>query len=627
MDKKTIIALIFVGIIFLLWPLYMKKVVGVNTKPVIHQNAIPQNNGTVTEVADIRLDWSASSASAADTIYYDLYFGTIENSLELEARGLLESEYHIKDRHFGMTYYWQVIASNSKDETIGPLWKFNTKKPEIIDQGSKPPTRGDTNPVGANPDTVVIETDIFKGKLSTLGGGTVISWKLKNYLKPEIHEDLNNEDEENWVELMPIGARGDLGMVLGVDMSNKVFSVEYDTLGEYKSYRFTHVFGGGGKVIRTFRIVPNSYSVDFEVRLVSMTRGEVGENYSIQWNSGLSPTEGEKRIRDDNMYYLAWAMYGNKDKLYKSKNGEAQSQTGNSTKWIALRTKYFAMALIPISEPGSRFELNQERGRIYKENDWKTLTATLDMPFRGSPEETSSFKLYMGPMDHSMLKSQGYDLHKIMFGKFILKPISTTFFFILQAVLKFIFGIVQNYGWAIIIFSILIKIVLYPLTRKSFQSMKAMQELQPKVAALKEKHKNDSQKLNQETMKLYKQHGVNPMGGCLPMLLQMPVLITLFTLFRTTIMLRQASFLAIKDLSAPDAIFGAGLNLLPILMGITMIIQQKLSTTSPQQKAMAYMMPIFFAFIFYKMSAGLNLYYLMFNLLTIGQELLIKKKK
>ena len=157
--------------------------------------------------------------------------------------------------------------------------------------------------------------------------------------------------------------------------------------------------------------------------------------------------------------------------------------------------------------------------------------------------------------------------------------------------------------------------------------MRQMQELQPKIAALKEKQKKDSQKLNQETMKLYKAHGVNPMGGCLPMLFQMPVLIALFTLFRTTIILRQASFLAIKDLSAPDAIFGAGLNLLPILMGATMIIQQKLSNTNPQQKAMAYMMPIFFGFIFYKMSAGLNLYYLMFNLLTIAQEMLIKRKK
>ncbi|MFH1940900.1 MAG: YidC/Oxa1 family membrane protein insertase, partial [bacterium] len=139
--------------------------------------------------------------------------------------------------------------------------------------------------------------------------------------------------------------------------------------------------------------------------------------------------------------------------------------------------------------------------------------------------------------------------------------------------------------------------------------------------------KKDPQKLNKETMKLYKQHGVNPMGGCLPLLLQMPVLFALFNLFRTTIMLRQASFLGIiKDLSAPDGII-QGFNILPILMGVTMILQQKTTTQAPQQKTMAYIMPIFLLFIFYKLSAGLNLYYLMFNVLSITQELIIKRKK
>ena len=157
--------------------------------------------------------------------------------------------------------------------------------------------------------------------------------------------------------------------------------------------------------------------------------------------------------------------------------------------------------------------------------------------------------------------------------------------------------------------------------------MHAMQELQPKMTAIREKYKKDPQRMNQEIMKLYKQHGVNPMGGCLPLILQLPILYALFTLFRTTILLRQAGFLGlIKDLSAPDGILG-GINLLPILMGATMIIQQKLSTQDPKQRAMAYMMPIFFSFIFYRMSAGLNLYYLMFNILTIAQEMFIRKHK
>jgi YidC/Oxa1 family membrane protein insertase len=236
----------------------------------------------------------------------------------------------------------------------------------------------------------------------------------------------------------------------------------------------------------------------------------------------------------------------------------------------------------------------------------------------------AEFKVYMGPMDYIRVKRLGVQLEKMMnLGAFFIRPFSIAFFH----TLRFLESIFGSLGWSIIVFAILIKVALYPLTRKSYQSMRQMQALQPKITALKEKYKKDPQKLNQETMKLYKQHGVNPMGGCLPLLLQMPVLFALFNLFRTTIMLRQASFLGIiHDLSAPDGII-QGFNLLPIIMGITMIFQQKLATQNPQQKAMAYFMPIFLTFIFYRLSAGLNLYYLMFNVLTIAQELIVKRSK
>jgi len=249
------------------------------------------------------------------------------------------------------------------------------------------------------------------------------------------------------------------------------------------------------------------------------------------------------------------------------------------------------------------------------------------MAYLRQETEESWFTLYMGPIDYQELKAHGANLEKMMnFGWVIIKPFSIAFYYVLQ----YIRGIVGNYGWAIIIFAIMIKIALYPLTRKSFQSMRKMQALQPKISALKEKYKNDQQKVTKATMALYKEEGVNPMGGCLPMVLQMPVLFALFNLFRTTIMLRQASFGLISDLSAPDAMIslgGSSIHVIPILMGATMIIQQKLSMQDPKQKAMAYMMPIFFTFMFYRFSSGLNLYYLVFNVVTIAQELIVKKRK
>jgi YidC/Oxa1 family membrane protein insertase len=183
----------------------------------------------------------------------------------------------------------------------------------------------------------------------------------------------------------------------------------------------------------------------------------------------------------------------------------------------------------------------------------------------------------------------------------------------------------------IILFSILVKVVVYPLTKKSYKSMKEMSNVQPLLTELREKYKTDPQRLNKETMKLYKEHGINPLGGCLPMLLQLPLLGALFIVFRSTIQLRGASFIPgwIDDLSSADTIFtlpfslplyGDQFNILPILMAVTMIFQSKMTMQDPKQKAMVYIMPIFMLLIFNQFPSGLNLYYTMFNVLTIIQQ-------
>jgi YidC/Oxa1 family membrane protein insertase len=165
--------------------------------------------------------------------------------------------------------------------------------------------------------------------------------------------------------------------------------------------------------------------------------------------------------------------------------------------------------------------------------------------------------------------------------------------------------------------------------------MSEMQYLQPKMMELREKYKNEPQRLNKEMMKLYREHGVNPLGGCLPMLLQMPVLFALFIVFRSTIQLRGQPFILwINDLAAPDVLhigmnlplIGDNIHVLPILMGLTMIWQSKMSITDPKQKMMVYFMPIFLVFIFYSLPSGLNLYYAVFNVLSMAQTRQIKKK-
>lgn len=471
----------------------------------------------------------------------------------------------------------------------------------------------------AGADTVQIETDLYIASLTNVGGGTIISWQLKEHL-------IGDKSENRYVDLVPENSRGNLGILFEgstLDLGTIPFTLERDQKYTddgvtHRKLTFSYPFADGGSLVKEFVFKDGSYLAEMTVLFENMDPRE----YSLYWPGGIAPTE--KEVSGGDRYLEAFAMQAGE--IVKTKE-KPTGYTEGFTDWSAVRNKYFMAAIIPVSGKGAGAALEGEKIKRIddqgKQYNWKTMRMQLAMQGR---KQADSFLLYLGPLDYDILKSMNIGLEKVMdFGWTIIRPISIAFFYVLQ----FLYGIVGNYGWAIIIFSIMIKIVLYPLTRKSYQSMQAMQELQPKMEALKTKFKDDPQRMNQETMKLYKKHGVNPMGGCLPMLLQMPVLFALFNLFRTTIMLRQAEFLGglIPDLSAPDGIIGGTIHVLPVLMGLTMIIQQRLTMRDPKQKAMAYMMPIMFSFIFYKMASGLNLYYLMFNLLTIAQEVLIKKKK
>ncbi|MBN2414811.1 membrane protein insertase YidC [bacterium] len=518
--------------------------------------------------------------------------------------------------------YNQPAASPPEEVQIAPVQAGATEEAvqttpaPVIARAVSPPASA---AVTAPADTVVIETDLYTAVVTNIGGGTIIGWELKKHL-------VGDKADNRPVNLVPENSSGNLGIMLdgaNLDLGNVPFRLSgpssYSEGGvAYQKLVFSYPFSGGGSLDREYTFRDDTYAVQMEVSFNDVSPTE----YHIYWNSGIAPTEKDDAAGE--RYLESFALQAGE--LLKTKE-KATGYTEGYTDWTALRNKYFVAAIIPADEPaagasleGEKIELLDENGKQFR---WKRMQMALFMPGDRSSE---TYAVYLGPLDYHMLKNMDVGLEKVMnWGWSLIKPISIAFFYVLQ----FLYGIVGNYGWAIIIFSIMIKIVLYPLTRKSYESMQAMQALQPQMEAIKTKFKDDPQRMNQETMKLYKKHGVNPMGGCLPMLLQMPVLFALFNLFRTTIMLRQAEFLGglIPDLSAPDGIIGGTIHVLPILMGITMIVQQRLTMRDPKQKAMAYMMPIMFSFIFYRMASGLNLYYLMFNLLTIAQEVLIKKRK
>ncbi len=328
--------------------------------------------------------------------------------------------------------------------------------------------------------------------------------------------------------------------------------------------------------------------------------------------------------------------------------------------WLGLKTKYFAAIFKPLERPASFFTV---RGREKKTatpaaaafgcapgpraSPYEYLQASMTFPsltLQPGQEARYSFALYFGPADYGEMRAAGHGFEKLVDFGFMGN------FYLPQALiwlLTILYSVVGSYGWAIILLTVIIKIVLWPLTHKSYASMGKMQQLQPQLAELKEKYKNDAKKIQAETMKLYKAHGVNPMGGCLPMLLQMPVLFALFTTLRNTILLRNAPFWIIpgvwmKDLSGPDVlttleqsypIIGNQLNILPLLMGISFYLQQKMTPTtgggSPQaaqqQKMMATLMPVMFTFLFYTLPAGLNLYFMLSTFITVGQQMMTTK--
>jgi len=364
--------------------------------------------------------------------------------------------------------------------------------------------------------------------------------------------------------------------------------------------------------------------------------------YDIAWESGIRFVErnsvNEAGFSSADVYYgdekVVIDAPGDGEKISRDLNGRVD--------WLAVRNKYFAAIMIP-SDP-TQVEGAYIEGQTFptKELGLKEIyNVRLVVPFKGSEVERRTIDLYIGPVDYDLLKEINTNLTALVdfgsfFGlKFIVRPIAE---YVLLPLLKFLHMFIPNYGFVIIVFSLIIKIVVYPLTRKSFQSMKKMQLLQPKITELKEKFKDDPQKMNKETMKLYQTYGVNPAGGCLPILLQMPIFIALWGLFQAATELRQQPFILwINDLSAPDLIYDLGFKLplfgiqeisgLAILMGITTFFQQKMSIKDPKQQALVYMMPIMLTILFMTFPSGLNLYYFMFNVFSIAQQYYINHKQ
>ena len=296
---------------------------------------------------------------------------------------------------------------------------------------------------------------------------------------------------------------------------------------------------------------------------------------------------------------------GGKTARHDSKDKE-ETRPGTAA-WIGLDQHYFLAALLPSQEVGECLFFN---GPVAGERG-----AALRLPVDGALDV--SFQLFQGPKQLDLLRELGRGLDTAVdYG-----AVTNLFAFfarILLYVMRVLHGFVQNWGLAIILLTFLVKLVLYPLTAKSMQSMNEMRKLQPEIEKLKAKFGDDKEKLNQAVMQMYQQHKVNPLGGCLPMLLQMPIWFALYATLQTSVELYREPFLWLADLTRYDPYY-----ILPLLMGGSSFLMQKLSpqpADNAQAKMLLYFMPIFFTFIMLKLPAGLTLYILVNNVLSIAQQ-------
>ncbi|MCU7497354.1 MAG: membrane protein insertase YidC [Ignavibacteria bacterium] len=493
-------------------------------------------------------------------------------------------------------------------------------------------------------EVVTIENDLVKLEL-TSKGGRIRRYFLKKYNtwyadKPQYVNDfyerhvqlINNDGDFN---LIFVSKDGKLVNTSEASFQSNAQKGHY-VLQNNDSLLISYTLPvGNGYIRKTYVFHSGNYAARCDIEMKNMANVISNYRYDVAWENGINFVE--KNSVDEANYSNASAYAGDEQVIVNAKVGEnSYKEFNGKVDWITVRNKYFTVAIAPLKANPDGGALIKGTEKAVGDNSGvrKYFNTSLKVPFNNSNYQKNSFLIYIGPVDYSILKSYGKNFERIvdfgsLFGlKFIIRPISE---YLLLPLFVFLHNFIPNYGFVIIVFSLIIKIALHPLTRSSMKSMKKMQLLQPKIAEIKEKFKDDPQKVNKETMRLYSTYGINPAGGCLPMLLQMPILVALWGLFNVAIELRQQPFaLWIHNLSVPDVIFDLGFKIplfginqisgLALLLGITMFIQQKMSVKDPSQQALVYMMPILFTVMFMGFPAGLNLYYFMFNLFSIAQQ-------
>ena len=479
------------------------------------------------------------------------------------------------------------------------------------------PVAADTTPATGAERVVTVSSPLYAFRFSSRGG-RLVGATLREY------EALAAGDSGP-AQLLPPDSRFlAYGFVEGRD------SLPFDT-GDFAPDVETVDVGSAGA-----RLEWNGWAGQRAVRLVYTfapdrygfeVEGDIGGNAEGVLTVGLGPrllsVDGDT-VADIRSFGVVTKANRTERVNFSSLDPGERRELAGPFEWVAIKSKYFVQAVLALDAGGPQFGGALAVGGP-KPGRFATDVALLtSLPVAGGRFRHS---VYLGPQEYRRLARIGHDLEDVNPYGWVFRPIIRPFANFIVRILLWMHDTMKvGYGWVLILFGILVRVLLWPLNQKAMRSSTAMQAIQPEMKAIQERYKNDPPRQQQEMLKLYKEHGVNPLGGCLPMLIPMPVLFALFFVFANTIEFRGVPFLWLPDLSRADPYY-----IIPIVMGASMFLLtwlgQRGLPPNPQAKMMMYLMPGMFTFLFLNFSSGLNLYYAVSNIASLPQQLLISRER
>lgn len=597
-------------------------------------------------------------------IGFSIYSTSQRNKAFEKAIAVAESDYKNGNLDAARTEYVNALRLNpNQPDVIAKINEINLKlgntpekqNPDTLNAPQTNSVASLTNPAGSKTDIdqygvfaqaatgendfITLENNKIELKIS-LKGGRVYSARLKDY---------------KTFDAKPLILFSGDSTIFGFDFFTsdnkavKTNSLYFRPVSDLKSYNVVsrpesvvlRLYAGDEKYIEyKYTLAPDKYSVDFNVSFKSMEGVIASNQNSLTLDWKMYVPQQEKGRQNEETYCTVNYKYFQDDVTgigTRQSKETIKSDITTKLSWIAFQDQFFSSIIIT-----NDFFLNasiNSTKTITSKKYLRYYTSEVGIPFGAGSSNSINMKLYYGPNSIPILKKEAPQLEKIVFlGRNIIGWISR---FAIIPIFNWLNRFMSNFGLIILILTIIIKVVLFPLTFKSYQSQAKMQVLKPLVEELGKKFpkKEDAMKKQQATMDLYKRAGVNPMGGCLPMLLQMPILFAMFRFFPVSIELRQEHFLWATDLSTYDSIltlpftipmYGSHVSLFTLLMTASTLLTMKMTGSSPGSdqpgmKLMMYMMPIMFMLILNNFSAGLTYYYFLANMLTYAQNMISKR--